>query len=50
MNVSDLRIYGEIPGDQNRKDETRKDEKIEEGNGLKNRNTEDGVIFKGERM
>ena len=37
-------------GDENRKTKTRKADKIEEGIWLKDRNAEDGVIFKGGRM
>ena len=38
---------GKIEVYQNRKDETRKDDGVEEGNWLKDRNTEDSVTLRG---
>ena len=50
LNVSNLRRYGKITGDPNKKDESKKRRQNGRRKMVENENTEDGVIFKGERM
>ena len=50
LNISKLRRYGKITGDQDKKDESKKRRQNKRRKMVENENTEDGDIFKGERM